>query len=153
MRWNWTSPRRCKCFRHSKLGTAEGERNHSFLDNIDRVAQSSYLPTTGTPLKSSMCTTSTDILFFRAEDILNVRLRSLGIVEHSYHVKHGGTEYNWILYDVGGAVSFIPLLCLPTLIALCSAVRWVTLPSLSQGQTLTGSRTPSLLAAFMDPLL
>lgn len=42
------------------------------------------------------------------EDILNVRLQTLGVTEHSFDISLSGTHVNWLLYDVGGAVS-IPL--------------------------------------------
>ncbi|KZT65344.1 G-protein alpha subunit [Daedalea quercina L-15889] len=39
----------------------------------------------------------------RAEDILHVRLQTLGVKEHSFDINMGGINYNWLLYDVGGA--------------------------------------------------
>lgn len=41
------------------------------------------------------------------EDILNVRLQTLGVTEHSFDISLSGTHVNWLLYDVGGAVSAI----------------------------------------------
>ena len=38
------------------------------------------------------------------EDILNVRLQTLGVKEHSFDISMSGTRVNWLLYDVGGAV-------------------------------------------------
>jgi hypothetical protein len=35
---------------------------------------------------------------------MNVRLRTLGIAEHSFDIHHAGADYTWLLYDVGGAV-------------------------------------------------
>ena len=40
-----------------------------------------------------------------SEDILNVRLQTLGVKEHSLDISLSGTRVNWLLYDVGGAVS------------------------------------------------
>jgi hypothetical protein len=40
------------------------------------------------------------------DDILHVRLQTLGVTEHSFDINFAGTHYTWILYDVGGAVSF-----------------------------------------------
>ncbi|KAI6037566.1 guanine nucleotide binding protein, alpha subunit [Pisolithus marmoratus] len=54
-----------------------------FLDNIARIAQPDYLPTTA--------------------DLLNVRLQTLGVSEHSFDIELCGTRYNWLMYDVGGA--------------------------------------------------
>lgn len=39
------------------------------------------------------------------DDILNVRLQTLGVKEHSFDISLSGTSVNWLLYDVGGAVS------------------------------------------------
>jgi hypothetical protein len=38
------------------------------------------------------------------DDILNVRLQTLGVAEHRYNILLGGVHYNWLMYDVGGAV-------------------------------------------------
>lgn len=54
-----------------------------FLNDLSRISESDYIPTT--------------------EDILNVRMRTLGVVEHSLSVQHGGENYTWRMYDVGGA--------------------------------------------------
>ncbi|KAI0256243.1 G-protein alpha subunit [Lactifluus subvellereus] len=54
-----------------------------FLDEIHRIAEPDYLPTT--------------------DDILHVRLQTLGVTEHSFDINFGGSHYTWILYDVGGA--------------------------------------------------
>jgi hypothetical protein len=45
------------------------------------------------------------------DDILNVRLQTLGVAEHRYNIMLGGVHYNWLMYDVGGAVSFVLLHC------------------------------------------
>jgi len=39
------------------------------------------------------------------DDILHVRLQTLGVTEHSFDINIAGNHYTWILYDVGGAVS------------------------------------------------
>jgi guanine nucleotide-binding protein subunit alpha len=54
-----------------------------FLDEIHRIAEPDYLPTT--------------------DDILHVRLQTLGVTEHAFDINYAGTHYSWILYDVGGA--------------------------------------------------
>ncbi|KIK54115.1 hypothetical protein GYMLUDRAFT_49042 [Collybiopsis luxurians FD-317 M1] len=54
-----------------------------FLDNIARISQPDYLP--------------------NVDDVLNVRLQTLGVIEHSFPINLGGTMYDWRLYDVGGA--------------------------------------------------
>ena len=48
--------------------------------------------------------TSSHNNLFVAEDILNVRLQTLGVKEHSFDISLSGTRVNWLLYDVGGAV-------------------------------------------------
>ncbi|KAJ3859045.1 guanine nucleotide binding protein, alpha subunit [Lentinula novae-zelandiae] len=54
-----------------------------FLDNVARIAEPDYLP--------------------NLDDVLNVRLQTLGVIEHSFPINLGGTMYDWRLYDVGGA--------------------------------------------------
>jgi len=54
-----------------------------FLDSVKRISQPDYLPTT--------------------VDVLNVRLQTLGVAEHSFDVELCGSRYNWLMYDVGGA--------------------------------------------------
>ncbi|KAI8972175.1 G-protein alpha subunit [Trametes punicea] len=54
-----------------------------FLANIRRISQPDYLPTN--------------------EDILHVRVQTIGVTEHAFDINLGGTHYHWLLYDVGGA--------------------------------------------------
>ncbi|KAG6375574.1 guanine nucleotide binding protein, alpha subunit [Boletus reticuloceps] len=54
-----------------------------FLESVKRISQPDYLPTTA--------------------DLLNVRLQTLGVAEHSFDVELCGSRYNWLMYDVGGA--------------------------------------------------
>ncbi|KAG6877925.1 hypothetical protein C0993_002211 [Termitomyces sp. T159_Od127] len=54
-----------------------------FLDNIERIVEPDFLPTN--------------------DDILNVRLQTLGVMEHTFPINMGGVTYDWKLYDVGGA--------------------------------------------------
>lgn len=41
----------------------------------------------------------------KPDDILHVRLQTLGVTEHSFDIDIAGVHYSWLLYDVGGAVS------------------------------------------------
>ncbi|PPQ80210.1 hypothetical protein CVT25_003563 [Psilocybe cyanescens] len=54
-----------------------------FLGHIQKIAEPEYTPSN--------------------DDILNVRLQTLGIMEHSIPIYTGGKTYDWKLYDVGGA--------------------------------------------------
>lgn len=71
------------------------------------------MPTTGTPLLSSLLSPLIALAYPStneptgdgAEDILHVRLQTLGVTEHTFDINFGGGHYNWYLYDVGGAVS------------------------------------------------
>ncbi|KAG5638217.1 hypothetical protein H0H81_001218 [Sphagnurus paluster] len=54
-----------------------------FLASINRLAEPDFLPSN--------------------DDILNVRLQTLGVMEHTFPVDMGGSTYDWKLYDVGGA--------------------------------------------------
>jgi hypothetical protein len=74
----------------------------SFLDEIHRIVEPDYLPTTGDVVDYSPLLFLTSML----DDILHVRLQTLGVTEHSFDINFAGTHYTWILYDVGGAVSF-----------------------------------------------
>lgn len=54
-----------------------------FLEDIRRLAEPDYVPNT--------------------DDVLHVRLQTLGVTEHTFDIDFGGGRYNWLLYDVGGA--------------------------------------------------
>lgn len=41
------------------------------------------------------------------DDILNVRLQTLGVMEHTFPITITGKTYDWKLYDVGGAVRLL----------------------------------------------
>jgi hypothetical protein len=71
------------------------------LDEIHRLAEPDYLPTTGA-LSNPVIPL---YLISMLDDILHVRLQTLGVTEHSFDITVAGTRYTWILYDVGGAVS------------------------------------------------
>lgn len=54
-------------------------------------------------------------ILFDLADLLNVRLQTLGVAEHSFDIELCGSRYNWLMYDVGGAVRlylFLPLVLL-----------------------------------------
>ncbi|KAI0784647.1 G-protein alpha subunit [Abortiporus biennis] len=53
------------------------------LESIHRVSEPDYSPTN--------------------EDILHVRLQTLGVTEHAFDISMGGVQWHWIMYDVGGA--------------------------------------------------
>ncbi|VDB89356.1 unnamed protein product [Peniophora sp. CBMAI 1063] len=54
-----------------------------FLEEVRRLAEPDYVP--------------------NVDDVLHVRLQTLGVTEHSFDIDFGGGRYNWLLYDVGGA--------------------------------------------------
>ncbi|KAJ8507892.1 hypothetical protein ONZ45_g9787 [Pleurotus djamor] len=54
-----------------------------FLADVERVSEPDYMPTT--------------------DDILNVRLQTLGVTEHVFDINVAGYHNLWRLYDVGGA--------------------------------------------------
>ncbi|KAI0749464.1 G-protein alpha subunit [Daedaleopsis nitida] len=54
-----------------------------FLNNIGRVSNSGYVPTT--------------------EDILHARIQTMGVAEHVFDMSVHGRTVRWHLYDVGGA--------------------------------------------------
>ncbi|PPQ82402.1 hypothetical protein CVT24_002297, partial [Panaeolus cyanescens] len=54
-----------------------------FLNNIARISDPEFIPNN--------------------DDILHVRLQTLGVMEHTFPISTGGKTYDWKLYDVGGA--------------------------------------------------
>ncbi|EKM58246.1 uncharacterized protein PHACADRAFT_252432 [Phanerochaete carnosa HHB-10118-sp] len=54
-----------------------------FLDNIGRVSETGYVPTT--------------------DDILHARIQTMGVAEHIFDVSLHGRTVTWHLFDVGGA--------------------------------------------------
>ncbi|KAI0275481.1 G-alpha-domain-containing protein [Gloeopeniophorella convolvens] len=57
----------------------------SYLDQIDRITAKKYTPTD--------------------DDVLKARLKTVGVVEHSFTINMGTMRgnSNWVIYDVGGA--------------------------------------------------
>ncbi|KAK7043117.1 hypothetical protein VNI00_008471 [Paramarasmius palmivorus] len=72
-----------------------------FLDNIVRISEPDYIPNTG-KLRSTW-SRGPSMLMTITDDVLNVRLQTLGVIEHSFPINLGGMMYEWRLYDVGGA--------------------------------------------------
>ncbi|KAI5118923.1 hypothetical protein M0805_003747 [Coniferiporia weirii] len=77
----WRHPSVRTLLKYRKLRLEESAA--FFLENVHRIAEPDYLPAT--------------------EDILNVRLQTLGVKEHSFDISMSGAHVNWLLYDVGGA--------------------------------------------------
>ncbi|EIM83217.1 G-alpha-domain-containing protein [Stereum hirsutum FP-91666 SS1] len=60
------------------------ESSGFYLDEIDRITAKKYIPTD--------------------EDVLKARLKTMGVVEHSFTLSSGASKgMNWKIYDVGGA--------------------------------------------------
>ena len=57
--------------------------SHSFLDQINRIAERGYVPT--------------------IDDVLHARIQTIGVAEHAFVVQHSNRTVQWRLYDVGGA--------------------------------------------------
>ncbi|KAJ7833991.1 guanine nucleotide binding protein, alpha subunit [Mycena leptocephala] len=62
-----------------------------FLSQVQRIAQPDYIPST--------------------DDVLHVRLQTVGVIEHSLKVNTVGGSYLWKIYDVGGTRSQRPAWC------------------------------------------
>ncbi|KAJ7678734.1 guanine nucleotide binding protein, alpha subunit [Mycena rosella] len=56
-----------------------------FLNHVRRIAQIDYIP--------------------NIDDVLHVRLQTVGVIEHSLKVNTVGGSYIWKIYDVGGTVN------------------------------------------------
>ncbi|KAK7692120.1 hypothetical protein QCA50_003739 [Cerrena zonata] len=78
----WQHPAVQSLVRTNKLRLEESAS--FFLDEIHRISEPDYTPST--------------------DDVLHVRLQTLGVTEHSFDIMMGGRQFNWLLYDVGGAV-------------------------------------------------
>jgi hypothetical protein len=75
----------------------------SFLNSLTRILTADYLPTTGL---SQFDYKGDYSLMLPLEDILNARMQTLGVVEHSLPLHRGNADIMWRMYDVGGAVRF-----------------------------------------------
>ncbi|KAJ7019202.1 guanine nucleotide binding protein, alpha subunit [Mycena alexandri] len=62
-----------------------------FLNQVQRLAQPDYIPST--------------------DDVLHVRLQTIGVIEHSLKVNTVAGSYIWKIYDVGGTRSQRPAWC------------------------------------------
>ncbi|KAJ7782560.1 guanine nucleotide binding protein, alpha subunit [Mycena maculata] len=62
-----------------------------FLEQVRRIAEPDYIPST--------------------DDVLHVRLPTVGVIEHSLKVNTVGGSYIWRIYDVGGTRSQRPAWC------------------------------------------
>lgn len=84
----------------SRAHLRRSHRRFSFLKHINRVASTSYLPTTGT---HSCALSHPQTHLFCADDILHARIQTMGVAEHIFDVSIHGKSVSWHLYDVGGA--------------------------------------------------
>ncbi|KAJ7049956.1 guanine nucleotide binding protein, alpha subunit [Mycena amicta] len=64
------------------------ESGSFFLGEVHRIAQPDYVPS--------------------IDDVLHVRLQTVGVIEHSMHVRTVSGTYLWKIYDVGGVRSQRP---------------------------------------------
>jgi guanine nucleotide-binding protein subunit alpha len=80
----WTHDAVMFYIKHNRIRLEESAAY--FFRHIQRIAEPEYIPTN--------------------DDILHVRLRTLGVMQHSFTVKMPGTglSYDWRVFDVGGAV-------------------------------------------------
>lgn len=80
----WVSPAVRSILEREKINLSES--SGFFLDDMDRITQRDYVPTN--------------------DDILNARLKTVGVVEHSFQINTGGDKaVDWRIYDVGGSQS------------------------------------------------
>ncbi|THH27770.1 hypothetical protein EUX98_g6413 [Antrodiella citrinella] len=77
----WRHPAVRNLIRSNKLYLEESAA--FFLDSIYRITEPEYVPS--------------------IDDVLHVRVQTLGVTEHQFDVTIGGLQYHWLLYDVGGA--------------------------------------------------
>ncbi|KAJ7140960.1 guanine nucleotide binding protein, alpha subunit [Mycena epipterygia] len=67
------------------------ESGQFFLTQVRRIAQADYIPS--------------------IDDVLHVRLQTVGVIEHSLAIDTVGGSYIWKIYDVGGTRSQRPAWC------------------------------------------
>lgn len=80
----WGSPAVRTILEREKINLSES--SGFFLDDMERITQRDYVPTNN--------------------DILNARLKTVGVVEHSFQINTGGDKaVDWRIYDVGGSRS------------------------------------------------
>lgn len=77
----WRHPAVLRLLQDGKLRLEESAS--FFLEDIHRISEPDYLPV--------------------MDDILHVRLQTLGVTEHSFDITVGGSQLHWLMYDVGGA--------------------------------------------------
>ncbi|KAH8107632.1 G-protein alpha subunit [Cristinia sonorae] len=77
----WRHPAVLHLLRANKLYLEESAA--FFLDHIYRISEPEYIPS--------------------IDDVLHVRVQTLGVTEHQFDFALGGIQYHWLLYDVGGA--------------------------------------------------
>ncbi|KAI3622758.1 putative g-protein alpha subunit [Moniliophthora roreri] len=74
-----------------------------YLDEIPRITAKKYFPTDGS-LHPGLFHKTVFNQSFPAADVLKARLKTLGVVEHSFLIPTGANKgVKWKIYDVGGA--------------------------------------------------
>ena len=74
----------------------------SYLNEIPRITAKKYIPTDGLYYLRTIITFSDN--FNLPADVLKARLKTTGVVEHTFLVTSGSNRgVEWKIYDVGGA--------------------------------------------------
>ncbi|KAG8932487.1 hypothetical protein FRC02_001010 [Tulasnella sp. 418] len=79
----WRNPVVHQVLRQKMINLSES--SGFFLNDMERITARDYLPSN--------------------HDILNARLKTVGVVEHSFTIGEGGKGADWRIYDVGGSRS------------------------------------------------
>lgn len=73
----------------------------SYLDDIPRITAKKYIPTDGRIHSGS---TEFCPLQLALADVLKARLKTIGVIEHTFLISQGSNRgVQWKIYDVGGA--------------------------------------------------
>jgi hypothetical protein len=77
----------------------------SYLDEIPRITAKKYIPTDGQfILSTELFTNISNGVTLPLEDVLKARLKTMGVVEHTFTITGGSQRgVSWKIYDVGGA--------------------------------------------------
>ncbi|KAG8864482.1 hypothetical protein FRB96_004985 [Tulasnella sp. 330] len=101
----WASPVVQEILQREKINLSES--SGFFLNDMERIVSSNYVPTDGQRNCPSLSAIPLSSLY-PIDDILNARLKTVGVVEHCFHLQSSGSvdkSLDWRIYDVGGSRS------------------------------------------------
>lgn len=99
--FDWKKVAVCASLAHGPTDPLAHTSPPSYLDEIHRVTAQKYIPTDGLSLSLIKCF---ELTGHCSADVLKARLKTMGVVEHTFHISSGSNRgVEWKIYDVGGA--------------------------------------------------